>query len=859
VSQYRRLLLLIIALVIGAAVVVSKIPMRRGLDLAGGIRVVLQAEKLVDEEGKPLSASAKADKMAAVERVITNRIKGIGGVAEPRVQRQSSDRIVVEMPGIEDREKALAELQSTAQLEFYWLKYVESRRNRSAPWEMLQAEPQPDGTEIFAFRNKENEIIKGDTPEHQKEILLKVVNAYDPVLNPKGEKPLMTGNDLKPESKGDLGQGSEPEIRFVLTPKGTGIFADFTRRHVDDIVAVFLGGRLITAPNIKEPITNGEGVITGFSTLEEATRKAEFLNAGALPVPLHVVQLDDVEATLGKETVNQAIMAGILGLGLVLLFMLGYYRLPGLLADVALSIYALLTFALYKALGVTMTLPGFAGFILSIGMAVDANILIFERLKEELKSGKTLRASIDAGFNRAFTAIFDSNVCTIITAIVLYKFATGMVQSFALTLGLGVVLSMFTAITVTRTFLHLLVTQEWAQKPSWFGLSTSWFHRWQPNIVARRNWFFALSAAVIVPGLVFYLVNFSQIGSGLRPGIEFQPGTTMQMSFSRKVTVTDVHRVVADQGVENEVQISKGKAGGATAFIRTRLVPGNTTRSSQEYTAKVDSIKGELGKAYGKLGNVQVSTVGPTVSKELTQNAIWAVLIAGIAIVIYLSSRFAIGGFLNGLKYGVCAIVATFHDVLVITGIFAITGYFLHWEIDTLFVTAVLTMIGFSTHDTIVVFDRIRENLRHRLRGEDYEGLTNRSILQTFARSINTSFTVVLTVAALLIFGGPIIRHFYVALIAGIVSGTYSSIFNATPLVVVWEGISARRKSGAARRRGFEDKPLVPTDRARDLRPIAQSAGPAPKDGDPEAEPQVGATPKPARVKVKPKKRKRRY
>jgi SecD/SecF fusion protein len=840
------LLLVTIALVAAAAAVVWYVPMRRGLDLAGGIRIVLQAEPGT----LPKDAVERANKMAAVIRTVEARVKGPVGVAEPKVQRQGDDRVVVELPGRTNLKKAIEEIQSTAQLQFYWLRDVQSERNSSAKWEMLTPEEdERTGNEIYTFRNTvTQEIIRGDTPETQKQILLKVVNAYDKVKNPKGMPPLMTGDDLKPVSKGDL-DGNNAIITFQLKPRGAQIFRDFTRRHVGDIVAIFLGDRILTAPKIKTAITGGRGQIEGFMSLPEAQRRAEFLNAGALPVPLRIAASDEVEATLGKETVNQALFAGVLGLGLVLLFMLLYYRLPGVLADVALGIYALLTFAVYKAVGVTMTLPGLAGFILSIGMAVDANILIFERLKEELRSGKTLRAGIDAGFARAFTAIFDSNMCTLITCAVLGKLATGMVQSFAFTLAIGVAISMFTAITVTRTFLHLLVNQRWAQNPNLFGLGTSWFARTgrQLNVVGKRNWYFALSALVIIPGLIFWST------SGLKPGIEFKPGTSLQMTFPRPVTVTEVSGIVSSLGVENTAQISKG----TTAFIRTPLVPGNTPKESADYTTRIDGIKAALTKQIGPISKVQTSTVGPTVSEELARNAILAVAIASLAIILYLSFRFAIGGFANGIKFGVCAIAATSHDVLLMTGLFAAMGYFLKWEIDTLFVTALLTMIGFSTHDTIVVFDRIRENLKHRLKGEDYEALTNRSILQTFARSINTSFTVILTLAALAAFGGPIIRHFYVALLVGVVSGTYSSIFNATPLVVVWEGIAARRKAGV-RRRAFEDKPLVSKDRARELRPIMESTGTAPVENI-QGKEEAPAAARPERAKVKPKKKKRRY
>lgn len=831
-SKYHKLLLFTIALIIAAGAIIWKIPMRQGLDLAGGARVVLEVKKSHQKD-----IQDNPDKMKAVVKVIESRVQGLAGVAEPHVQTQGKNRIIVELPGIVDKDKALAQIKDVAQLEFYWLRDLETEKNPSGKWERLTP-PEIDaktGEEIYSFRNKVTEtVIRGDNEESRRQIILQVANAYDAIDNPKGIKPILTGNDLEAKSQAHLNtQTREAVVTVVFNARGREIFRDFTRKHVGDVVAIFLGGRMLTAPVINEAIPSGSAEISGFKDLMEAKSTAQYLNAGALPVPLEIVATDSVEATLGKETVDKALMAGIIGLILVAIFMLVYYRLPGFLADVALAIYAALTFAAFNLVGVTMTLPGFAGFILSIGMAVDANILIFERLKEELRSGKTLRASIDAGFSRAFTAIFDSNMCTVITSIILMWYGTGPVKSFALTLVIGVLISMFTAITVTRTFLHLLVSLPSAQKPWLFGLGTSWFAKpgRQLNIIGRRNLYFAFSGLLLAVGLYFYFT------SGLKPGIEFQSGTSIQTTFKQPVTATEVNELVASAGIENEVQISEHK----TAFIRTRLDPGKDG-------AKIKQLERVLEDKIEE-GKTQIQSVGPLVSSELTRNAIWAVIIASIAIVIYLSFRFAIGGFVNGIKYGICAIAATLHDVIVIIGIVAALGYFLGWEIDTLFVTAVLTIIGFSTHDTIVVFDRIRENLRHRLKGEDFEALANRSILQTFSRSINTSFTVILTLAALTAFGGPLIRHFYIVLLVGIVSGTYSSIFNASPLLVVWEGIASRTK--ATGRRRLEDKPLVSNDRARDLKPLV-----TPNNGG------VGDESEASRAdsaKVKPKKKKRRY
>lgn len=830
VSRYHKLLLLIIALVVGAAAVVWKMPMHQGLDLAGGIRVVLEA----DEKDLPRKASERAEKMSAVVKVITNRVEGTLGVAEPKVQLQGTNRVIVELPGYKDKEQAIQTIKSTDRLEFYWLRDVKTDRNPSAKWEMMRDEDK-NGNEVYSFVNQAtSEVLKGDTPEGREQILKQVVKAEKYV--PGGVEPVLTGDHLKAESKGALSQG-KPVMVIHFTPEGAIIFRDFTRRHVGDILAIFLGDNIQTAPTINEPIMRGEAEVSGFNDLKEAQEQANFLNAGALPIPLKIAEMSSVEATLGRETVDQALMAGIIGLILVGLFMLFYYRLPGLIADIALCIYALLTFAAFTGFKVTMTLPGLAGFILSIGMAVDANILIFERVKEELKSGKTLRAAIDAGFSRAFSAIFDSNMCTIITSIILMWFGTGSVKSFAFTLSIGVVISMFTAITVTRTFLHLLVSLPWTQKPWLFGLKTSWVERQEVaggrglNIVGKRNIYFVLSGLLIATGLVFYF------SSGLKPGIEFQSGTSIQVTFKQPITVTEVTSLVSSAGVKSDVQISDKK----TAFIRTALNPETDASKINDVQS---ALKGKIDPSM-----TQVSSVGPIISTELKQKATLAVIFASIAIIIYLSFRFAVGGFVNGIKYGMSAVATLIHDVLITIGLFALAGRLWGWEIDTLFITALLTIIGFSVHDTIVVFDRIRENVRHRLKGEDYEALANRSILQTFSRSINTTLTVVMTLAALVAFGGPIIQRFYIALLVGIIAGTYSSIFNATPILVVWEKIASARKAGG-QRKAAQDKPMVS---ARDLKPMVPSVSGNGIDAGDETDDATD------RVKVKPKKKKKRY
>ena len=624
-------------------------------------------------------------------------------------------------------------------------------------------------------------------------------------LNANGGQPILTGADLEPKSTAHLsGLNSAPAVSQVFTAKGTAAFAKFTTEHTKELNGIVLDDAVLSAPIINEPIVDGEAEISGgFSTLTEAKNLSNLLNAGALPIPLEQVATDSIEATRGIGAVTKSLIAGGVGLALVLLFMLGYYRLPGLLADIALLIYALFTLAIFKgALGwlfpglvVTLTLPGIAGFILSIGMAVDANILIFERLKEEVRSGKALRPAIDAAFKRAFPAIRDSNICTSITCVVLLSLGTANVRGFALTLLIGVLVSLFSAITVTRTLLYLLVDvfPGLAKNPALFGLNVRSLvgrtvadgDRSGLNIIGRRKYFYLLSLAIIVPGMIFLAMG------GLKRGIDFTGGTQIEVKYARPATAAAVESALSAANFKRStIQMAEG---GTVAIV---TVPDISTAASKLSSPVYNGLTTALNQI-GPNVEQRFGTTGPIISKEVTSNAIQAVFIASGLIVLYLALVFGIGGFVAGLRLGSSAVVALLHDITVLLGAFAIFGYFLGWEVDSLFITAMLTVIGFSVHDTVVIFDRVRENLRLKARGESFESLVNRSIGQTLARSINTSLTVVMTLVALVVLGGQTTRLLNVALLIGIISGTYSSIFNAASILVDWENWLAKRRGNA--------------------------------------------------------------
>lgn len=825
---------------------VALFPVHYGLDIKGGIRAVLRA----DVAALPKNASYDP---TLVQQILENRVNA-SGVAEATVQPKGTDQFIVELPDVHDKQAILNRIGTTAQMTFYNLQTVKSDHNPNG-FVSMQIGHDKDGHDLYTFVDQKNNYtfrdgaqIKADlttlmeqgyqprvgatlftipsplsegldnpqvyfTPDQQKHAtdLSDELSHWQDFLN--SSPPILTGSDgIEPSSHAQLGQtGLEPIVTQEFTSKGADAMAAFTSNHVGDYMGIVLDDRMITAPVIQSEITDQGEISGGFASLKEAQDIADLLNAGALPVPLKIIQVEDVEASLGKGAVSQSLKAGVAGLILVLVFMAVWYKLPGLVADVALIIYSLLTMALYRGalakLGldpVTMTLPGIAGFILSIGMAVDANILIFERMKEELANGKTPRAAIDAGFNRAFPAIRDSNICTIITCIVLLSMGTASVKGFALTLMIGVVVSLFSAVTITRTLLFALVEAGHVTDPAQLG------YRPRPagaverklNIIGRRKFFYLLSGLIIVPGLIFYAMG------GLKKSIEFTGGSQIEVKYNQKIGQDKILASLAANGLKDSLvqmasdpafpnssivivstqQRSEFKADNGENLVQQKLegaLPGQIVPPSAPLPPSASGLAFTLN-GFDKVDGI--------ISAELTSRAIQAVIVASICIVLFLAMVFSIGGFVAGLRLGTSAIAALLHDVLVLLGVFSIAGYFAGWKIDSLFVTAMLTVIGFSVHDTVVIFDRVRENLRHRQKGENFEQLVNRSIQQTLNRSLRTSGTVLMTLLTLLIFGGHTTFQLDFALFVGILSGTYSSIFNAASILVDWENWLAKRR-----------------------------------------------------------------
>lgn len=760
------------------------IKVHQGLDLQGGLQVLLEADWPPDQEADP-------DALETARVIVENRVDGMG-VVEPLVQTQGDRRIIVELPGIEDEELAIATIRETGFLEFVDAGYTPLEIGTELKTDFLVGEetvPEPTAT-ITATETVTGTGETVATPEEK---------IYHTV---------MVGERLKTAYVAQDQMGAL-EIHFELDDDGARTFDEYTGGHVNQFMCIVLDKQVISCPRIQTAIPDGRVRITGNFSVEEARKLAVQLRYGALPVPLRVETTRKVGPTLGQESVEKSILAGSIGLAVVLLFMLIYYRLPGLLADLALVTYALINFAAYKLIPVTLTLPGITGFLLSTGMAVDANILIFERMKEELRAGRSLWASLRAGFDRAWTSIRDSNISTIITcAILAYfgsNFGAGMVRGFAITLFIGVVVSMFTAVLVTRTFMENVVSwigERLQDRPWLLGVERKKLpvaSQASPDkkpgflfdIVGRRKWYFTFSGVVIALGIAAMIVSTVSTGTPVRLSVDFTGGSLLVYKFTEPGDEDAIRDVFTANGITSPEVRRLGDLSENTWQVRSVFIDAETLLAIEtDLEANVGSIVREASNA---------TAVSPAIGGEVTRAAAVAVAVAALVILGFV--WWAFRRVPRAYRYGVSAIVAMIHDILVALGFFALFGVLFGWEVDALFLTAILTVIGFSVQDTIVVFDRIRENIPRR-RGESFEKVANRSILETIHRSLATQLNAIFVMVALLLFGGASIEQFIATMLVGMLSGTYSSIFVAVPLLVVWEngdlGRLFRRKRASA-------------------------------------------------------------
>ena len=697
--------------------------------------------------------------------IIRNRIDQFG-VAEPVIIRQGSDEIVIQLPGIRDPERALKLLGDTAQLEFKIVAETEG-----VNIEQLVAQTTESGQWTGKWQERDevsrlNQLLVNSLPANTAIYFEKTKNQQTGIETARPilleTKVLMTGDMVKNAQVRIGGTFNEPYVSLDFTSRGGKVFGTLTEKNVGRRMAIVLDGVVKSAPVIREKILGGSAQISGSFSHEEASDLAIVLRVGALPAPVDVIQNMTVGSSLGKDSIEKGLTAGVFGALMVLGFMIIYYRLSGIIANFALTLNILFLFSGLAVLNATLTLPGIAGIVLSIGMAVDANVLIFERMREEYSLGKSVRSSIDGGFGKALWTIVDSQVTTLITALALFLFGTGPIKGFAVTLSLGIIFNLFTALFCSRLIFDTLTSYRVIKKLRFMQFTK------KPNIDFMRikNITFSLSGLMVLVGLIAFLM----VARGTaNMGVDFSGGSLLQYQADQPFAMAEVRSAfnrnnmegINLQEVENE----------------NRLII--KVKKSETVVANLgDQVNQILARELGDKGFVleSQSEIGSSVSAVLRNKAILAILISLVGVIIYLAFRF-------NLSFGLAAAVATFHDVLVVLGI----CWLFNVEITLLLVTALLTLAGYSLNDSVVVFDRIRENMKKLDKYRLTPAVINESVNQVIGRTIVTSLTSAMVLLALFLFGGSVIHDFSFALLIGVIIGTYSSIFIASPLLTMWK------------------------------------------------------------------------
>ncbi len=605
------------------------------------------------------------------------------------------------------------------------------------------------------------------------------------VLN---DNPVLTGADITNPQQGNDESTGQPNVNFGFTSHGKGVFEKVTREiarrgqeaqlpgvskeAAQQHFAVVLDGQLITTPSIdytKYPegidSSNGSQISGGF-TSTSAENLADELKSGALPIKLNLISQSQVSATLGKQALSQGLLAGVLGFAVVCLFLLLFYRVLGAIAIGGLVIYGIYYFALIKLIPITLTLPGIAGLILTIGIAADANIVIFERVKEEIRGGRSIVSGIATGYRRGFAAIVDANVVTFMTAFILFALATAEVKGFAFTLGIGTLLTLFTAVLATQAALGAMGRSRAVSHPAALGAARRG-RGWTFDFMGASKWFFSLSGTILLVGAL------AIGGKGLNFGIDFKSGTRIQTAFVKPASENQIREVLKADGYPNAViqKFTSSSVGGSGFQISTETLRPD----------KVTKIKSDLDTRFGNGASVpgtkdfSSTSIGPTFGKTIANSAVIAIIASLLVISAYIALRFE-------WKYAIPVLIALMHDLLITAGVYSLTGR----EVTTATVAALLTILGYSLYDTIIVFDRVRENVP-RMPRASFSQIVNRSMSEVLTRSLATSFCTLLPVIALLLFGGATLKDFAFALMVGVASGAYSSIFIASPVLTHWK------------------------------------------------------------------------
>jgi SecD/SecF fusion protein len=715
-----------------------------GLDLQGGTSFLVEMDTnrlALAQEGDTNQVARTPDISGALSQaveVLRKRVDAFG-VAEPVIQPAGGNRILVQLPGLSeaDKESAQKQIQKAAYLEFRMVKEDSDeivKNNEPIPpgYVLLKhVEPQPNGppvVEAVVVKKKPENGLAGDIIENAMAV------------------------------RGNLG---EPLINFRLNSDGAKRFGEVTKNNIGQRLAIVLDGDLYSAPVIQSAIETGSGQITGHYTVEQAQQLANVLQ-NPLRAPLIPVSSFDVDPTLGRDSIRSGIYASIVGVLLVSAFMLCYYLLAGIVANIALVTNIIILLGVMCSIGTTLTLPGIAGVVLTVGMAVDANVLIYERIREELAKGKSLRGAIAAGYARAFGTIFDSHVTTLISSVILIFMGTGEVKGFGVTLTIGVAASLFTALVVTRLIFNFLLDRNWIKSLPMFHLIRSA----KLDFMRFSKFAFVISSAIIIVGLAY-----GGFGRGKNMlGIDFAGGDNLTLRFSQKIEPDKLREAIAKLGIPDaQIQFQKDMARGS-----------ETLRITSPYGTG-ETISANLARLFpmAQFKELSIEKAGPTIGGETMRNAIIACLLSMFGILIYVAIRYE-------FSFAVGAIVAVLHDILLTLGCYCLTGWFGEGrQFNATIVAAVLTIIGFSLNDKVVIFDRIREDLKLGMRGS-FKDVINQALNQTLSRTIITSGTVFLATLSLFIFGGGAINDFAFTFLIGIITGTYSSIYIASAFVLWW-------------------------------------------------------------------------
>jgi SecD/SecF fusion protein len=792
--------------------------------------------EMTNDEVKPIVRRKIDESIVSAFEVLRERIDGFG-VTQPNIQRVgSSGRILVELPGARDINRAQELLSSTAQLEF---------------WETIPQDEQALSQFLFAADSKVAEI---NARESQDEVEALLENAADSLSN---NNPLLSkliapapgsnafvraavkdtaeiggylrNNEVKallpaavkftkfawqrvgadaeivelyalrsnreglPRISGDVvsdaqdtfDQFGKPAVSMTMNTKG----AREWERMTGDVyqnqtgIAIVLDNKVYTAPGVSSgPISGGRSEITGDFTINETKDIANVLRAGKLPASAEIVQSEIVGPSLGQEAINSGFISFMIAMAFVLLWMIFYYGRAGLFADIALILNIVLIFGVLTSLGAVLTLPGIAGIVLTIGMSVDANVLVFERIREELRKGKGLALSISDGFSNALSSILDANITTGLTAVVLFLFGSGPIKGFATTLLIGILTSLFTAIFVTRLFIEGYLNKKGRQLTFATPLTANLFSKVDFKFIASRKIAYAVSAVLILASLG------SLATKGLQEGVDFVGGRTYQIRFEQEVSPTEISTElngvfgsgtnVKTFGGANQIKVTTAYKVDVEGLEVDQEIQGKLFDVLQKYMAAGTTLEDFVAPEEGKdVGILQSVKVGPTIADDIKKNAFLAIIGSLTIVFLYILMRF------RKWQFSLGAVTAVFHDVLIVLGVFSLTSAFMpfNMEIDQAFIAAILTVIGYSLNDTVVVFDRIREVVN--TKGWKKGTHVNEALNSTLSRTLNTSLTTLIVLLAIFIFGGESLRGFMFAMIVGIVVGTYSSLFIATPVM----------------------------------------------------------------------------